>query len=164
MFLMLSAVYIDGDKDRPAKTITDKAYGRTPHFRPLHTEAELRMMGAEARIAAADFDKRHKRPRLAVENSFSQQVTKFRHSDSFRSHRITQSGRSNWEYLRTLWDLQTFMFNLYTCSAGSQVTGALGVSPPTVHEYLYSCNNNLLINIPEDENDDEFEEGNDFYV
>ncbi len=53
-----------------------------------------------------------------------------------------------------------FMFNLYTCSAGSQVSGALGVSHPTVHEYLYSCNNNLLINIPEDDNDDEFEEGN----
>ncbi len=56
------------------------------------------------------------------------------------------------------------MFNLYTCSAGSQVTGALGVSPPTVHDYLYSCNNNLLIDIPEDDNDDKFEEGNVFYV
>ncbi len=38
------------------------------------------------------------------------------------------------------------MFNLYTCPAGSQVSGAHGVSHPTVHEYLYSCNNNLLIN------------------
>jgi len=46
------------------------------------------------------------------------------------------------------------MFNLYTCSAGSQVTGALRVSPPSVHEYLCSCNNNLLINIPDDENED----------
>ncbi len=77
MFLMLSAVYIDGARNHPVNTITAKAYGRTPHFRPLHTEAELRMMGAEARIAAADFNKRHKQPRLAVENSFSQQVTKF---------------------------------------------------------------------------------------
>jgi hypothetical protein len=50
----------DTFRNHPAKTITDKAYGRTPHFRPLHTEAELRMMGAEARTAAADFDKRHK--------------------------------------------------------------------------------------------------------
>ncbi len=40
----------------------------------------------------------------------------------------------------------------------------LGVSPPTVHEYLYSCNNNLLINILKYDNDDGFEEGGDFYV
>jgi len=57
------------------------------------------MMGAEGRIATADFDDRHKQPRLAVENLFSQQVTKFWHSDTFRSHKVTQSGRSNWEYL-----------------------------------------------------------------
>jgi hypothetical protein len=133
MFLMLSNVYIDGDCNCPAKTVTDKAYGRTPHFCPLHTDTELRMMGAANRIVAADFDKRHKKPRLAVENSFNQQTTKFHHSDSFRSYRITQSGRSNWRYLRTMWDLQTLFFNLFTCSAGSQVTGALGICPPTVH-------------------------------
>jgi hypothetical protein len=53
---------------------------------------------------------------------------------------------------------------LHTCSAGSQAAGALGVSHPTVHEYLSSCNNNLLINIPEDDKYDEFEEENVFYV
>jgi hypothetical protein len=46
MFVMLSAVWIDGERNHPAKTATDKAYGKTPHFRPLHTEADLRMMGA----------------------------------------------------------------------------------------------------------------------
>jgi len=157
MFLMLSALYINGDWNHLAKTVTDKAYRQTPHFQPLHTEAEITMMGAGAKIAAADFDKRHKQPRLAVENSFSQQVTKFWNSDTFRSHKVTQSGRSNLEYLQCLWDLQTFMFNLYTCSAGSQGTGALGVSPPSVHEHLYSCNNNLSINIPDDENEFAFQ-------
>jgi hypothetical protein len=44
------------------------------------------------------------------------------------------------------------------------VVGKTGVSPPAVHEYMYSCNNTLLINIPEDDNDEEFEEGSDFYI
>ena len=46
---------------------------------------------------------------------------------------------------------------------GSQVTGLLGVTPPTVHEYLYSCNNNLLVDIPTDEDEEEFNDNNDFY-
>jgi hypothetical protein len=60
MFLMLSAVYIDGDRNYPAKTITCKEYGRTPYSRPIHIEAELRMIGTEARIVTANLDKRHK--------------------------------------------------------------------------------------------------------
>jgi hypothetical protein len=47
-------------------------------------------------------------------------------------------------------------FNLYTCGAGSQVTGTLGVAPPTMHEYHYSCNNNLLIDVSVDEAKEEF--------
>jgi hypothetical protein len=57
---MLSAVYIDGDRNYPAKTITCKEYGRTPYSRPIHIEAELRMIGTEARIVTANLDKRHK--------------------------------------------------------------------------------------------------------
>lgn len=63
-----------------------------------------------------------------------------------------------------MWDLQTLFFNLFTCSAGNQVTGALGVCPPTVHDYLYSCNNDLLINIPLDDNEDNFDGVNEFYI
>jgi hypothetical protein len=70
---------------------------------------------------------------------------------------VTINGRSNWQRLHCLWDLQTFFFNLYTCSAGSQVSGTLGVSPPTVHKYLYSINNNLLIDIPGEEFKEEFD-------
>ncbi len=137
MILMLSNVFINGDLNRPAVTVTDKAYGRTEHFKPIHTDAELQMMNRVDRELALQFDKKHKKPRMAVEYSFNQQITKFRHSDDYRRHKITQSGSSNWNYLRCLWDLQTLFFNLYTCSAGSQVTGALGVNPPTIHEYLF---------------------------
>jgi hypothetical protein len=63
-----------------------------------------------------------------------------------------------------MWDLQTLFFNLFTCSAGSQVTGVLGVCPPTVKEYLYSCNNDLLIDLPDDGNEVNFDIGNDFYI
>ena len=59
---------------------------------------------------------------------------------------------------------QTLFFNLYTCGTGSQVTGTLGVTPPTVHEYLYSCNNNLLIEVPFDEAEEEFQQDNAFYI
>jgi hypothetical protein len=31
MFLMLSIVYLDGDHNRPAKTLIGKAYGRMPY-------------------------------------------------------------------------------------------------------------------------------------
>ena len=92
MHLMLSALYVNGDADRPALTVTDKAYGRTPHFRPHHTEAERRMMPPAARIVAEEFDRIHRTARLAVEDSFAQQVTKFPHADWCRSHKITQGG------------------------------------------------------------------------
>ena len=75
--------------------VTGKAYGRTAHFQPLHTEAELRMMGPEERIRALDFDKWHKKPCLSVEDSFGQQVTKFPHTE-YKYNRITQNGRSTW--------------------------------------------------------------------
>jgi hypothetical protein len=165
MITMLSAVYIGGNLDRPAITVTDKAYGRSNHFKPIHTETELRMMTRDERELALEFDKKHKKPRMAVEYSFNQQITKFPHSDDYRRHKITQSGRSNWQYLRCLWDMQTFFFNLYTCTAGSQVTGTLGVAPPTIHEYLYSCHHNLLVDIPADDDvEEEFNVNNDFYI
>jgi hypothetical protein len=49
------------------------------------------------------------------------------------------------------------------CSAGSQVTGALGVPTPSVHDYLYSCNNNLLIDVLLEEAEEEFDADNNFY-
>jgi hypothetical protein len=81
MLLMLPSVYINGDLNRPVITVTDKDYGRTAHFKPHHTEAELRMMGPEERICAVDFDKWHKKSHLSVEDSFAQQVTKFPHTE-----------------------------------------------------------------------------------
>ncbi len=44
MLIQLSSIFIEGDQARPGKTVTDKAYGRTQHFRPLHTCAELLQM------------------------------------------------------------------------------------------------------------------------
>jgi hypothetical protein len=164
MILMLSSVFIGGNMNRLAVTVTDKAYGRTEHFKPLHADAELRMMVRDERNNVIEFDRKHKKPQMAVEYSFNQQVTKFPHVDNHHRHRIMQSGTSNWQYLCCLWDLQTFFFNLYTCGAGSQVTGLLGVSPPSVHNYLYSCNNNLLVNIPFDEAEEEFMEDNPYYI
>jgi hypothetical protein len=88
------------------------------------------------------------------------QVTKFKLVDCFKKHKNFQNGRSRWSELRCLWDLQAFMFNLFTCSenCGSPFTGILGVPLPTDAEYLYSINNNLLIPIPLKEPDDHIAE------
>jgi len=49
----------------------------------------------------------------------------------------------------------SFFFNLYTCSGGNQVSGLLGVEPPSVPEYLFSVHHNLLVPLPGiDESDD----------
>ena len=159
MITMLSVLYINNDLARPVKTVTDKAYGRTRHFRPLHTSLEFRMMNRQEKAAAEEEDRRNKGPRMAVELSFNNIVRKFTHTDYFASHRILQQGRSNWPYLRTLWDLQVLFYNLFTCAQGhgNPCNVILGIAPPTVEEYLYSANHNLLIPLPIDvEEDDNF--------
>ena len=54
MIIMLSSVFIGGDLNWPVITVTGKAYGSTNHFKPLHTDAELRMMVREERVAAME--------------------------------------------------------------------------------------------------------------
>jgi hypothetical protein len=68
--------------------------------------------------------------------------------------------------LHCLWDLQALFFNLYTCASGSQVTGTLGVSPPTISEYPYSFKRNLFIDLPRDVDGEEFDAdvADDFYI
>jgi hypothetical protein len=102
MITMLSVLFVNNDQGRPVKTVTDKAYRRTRHFRPLHTSLELRLLNINKREAAEDEDNRNKGPRMSVELSFNNIVHKFMHMDYFASHCILQQGRSNWPYLRTL--------------------------------------------------------------
>lgn len=161
MLTMLSVLFVNNDPARPVKTVTDKAYGRSRHIRPLHTELELRLMNAHDRAAAEEEDAKNKGPRMAVELSFNNIIRKFTHSDYFPTHRILQQGRSNWPYLRCLWDLQVLFFNLFTCAHGhgNPCNTILGVAPPSVADYLYSANNNLLIPVPvADGEDDNFGE------
>jgi hypothetical protein len=47
MHLMLSSLFIN---KQPALTVTDKAYGRTAHFHPHHTDVERQMMAPNERI------------------------------------------------------------------------------------------------------------------
>jgi hypothetical protein len=85
---MLSVIYVDNDPARPVKTCTDKAYGRTRHFRPLHTDLELRLMAPIERAAAEEEDRKNRGPRMSVELSFNNIVRKFTHTDYFATHRI----------------------------------------------------------------------------
>ena len=124
MITMLSVLYINDDQNRPVKSVTDKAYVGSLHFRLFHTDAKLRMMNPHLRAIAEALDRSNKKSRLAVEGSIMNQVTKFKFIDCFKKHRIFQNGQSKWSKLQCLWDLQTFMFNLFTYSdnCGSPVT------------------------------------------
>jgi hypothetical protein len=130
MLTMLSVLYVNDDPLRPVKCVTDKAYGRTNHLRPLHTSVELPMINPNERALAEEEDARNKGPRTGVEMSFNNIVRKFTHTVYFPNHRILQSGRSNWPYLRCLWDLQVLFFNLFTCAEGmgNPVNGMFGIS------------------------------------
>ena len=134
-----------------AKIGTDKAYSRNDHVSPQYTKVELTSATPEDRPAMKQRNRNNNKLRLSVEDRFQEQLTKFTHSDYFRKLKLFQSGKNNWEQLTTLFNLQTFMFNLLICSQnhGCQVTGTLGVEPPTVAEYLYSVNNDLLIPLEE---------------
>ena len=43
-----------------------------------------------------------------------------------------------------------FFYNLYTWALGmgNQVSGMLGMEPPSIHEYLFSVHNDLLAPLP----------------
>jgi hypothetical protein len=86
MITMLSVIYVNNDPSRPVKTCTDKAYGRTRHFRPLHTDLELRLMAPAERAAAEEEDRKNRGPRMSVELSFNNIVRKFTHTDYFATH------------------------------------------------------------------------------
>jgi hypothetical protein len=62
MITMLSVLFVNNDQARPVKTVTDKAYGRTRHFRPLQTSLELCLLNNIDREAAEDEDNRNKGP------------------------------------------------------------------------------------------------------
>ncbi len=71
MIMMLSILYVDGDRNRPMKSVTNKAYGRSDNFHSFHTDAELWMMNAHARAVVEALDKSNKKAWLAVEGSFN---------------------------------------------------------------------------------------------
>jgi hypothetical protein len=117
------------------------------------------MMNWHKKAAAEEEDLKNEGPHMAVEHSFNNIVRKFTHTDYFASHCILQQGRSNWPYLRALCDLQVLFYNLFTCAQGhgNLCNIILGVAPPTIEEYLYSANHNLLIPLPVyDGEDDNF--------
>jgi hypothetical protein len=162
MLTMLSVLCVNNNPLRPVKCVTGKAYGRTQHLRPLHTSLELWLMYQAGWMAAEEKDARNKGPRMSVEMSFNNIVRKFTHVDYFPTHCMLQSGRSNWPYLRCLWDLQVLFYNLFTCveGHGNPTNGIFGIAPPSVAEYLYSVNNNLLIPLMNAGNEeDNFGEG-----
>jgi hypothetical protein len=46
-----------------------------------------------------------------------------------------------------LWDLKVLFYNLFTFAGGhgNPTNGIFGIAPPSVSEYRYSTNNNLLV-------------------
>ncbi len=77
--------------------MTEKAYGRSWHIRPLHALAELAQMQLQEYATTEAEDKQNRKPWLAVGCSFNQVVTKFTHIYYFHYHKLLQQGRSNWK-------------------------------------------------------------------
>ena len=75
MILMLSNVFISVDLNRPTVTVTDKAYRNSDHFKAIHTDAELQMMNHVERELALQFDKKHKKPRMAAFCNFQRCIS-----------------------------------------------------------------------------------------
>ena len=71
MITMLSGLYVDNDQARPIKTCTDKAYGHSWHFWPLHTDLKFKLMAPPERAAVEEEDKKNKGPRMSVELLFN---------------------------------------------------------------------------------------------
>jgi hypothetical protein len=90
--LTLLSVFFNNDPNRPVKCVSDKAYGRTRHLRPLHTSLELCLMRPNEQNRADEEDSWNKGPRNGVEMSFKNIVQKFMHTDYFPNHHILQSG------------------------------------------------------------------------
>jgi hypothetical protein len=53
-----------------------------------------------------------------------------------------------------LWDLYLVFYNLFGCAQGHG-NAIIGIAPPTVSDFLYSANHNLLIPLPRAEEEDE---------
>ncbi len=62
MLLMLSALYVDNDPERPVKCVTYKAYGRIAHLCPIHTDAESRLKRPQQREVCIAIDKCNRKP------------------------------------------------------------------------------------------------------
>ncbi len=95
MHEMLWALYINWDPNQPVHFVTDKTYGRNNHFRPNHTAAGFKQLVPADCVGQSEFDRRHQKAHLAVEDSFNQQVVKLRYSDHSKSHKITVNSHSN---------------------------------------------------------------------
>ena len=123
---------------------TDSAYARTANVRPRHTPAQLAALPPAERAAVSEQDRLNAVPRATAEQSFNNVVTRWRSSNCKRSKRLFQGGQPNFAHLCETWQLQVLFQNLYTCCYGSQISGLLGIEPPTVAEYLQSVNDGAL--------------------
>ena len=123
---------------------TDSAFARTANVRPRHTPTQLAALPPAGRAAVAAQDALNAVPRASSEQSFNNVVARWRSSNCKRRKRLFQSGAPNFKKLCETWQLQVFLQNLYTCCYGSQISGLLGIEPPTVAEYLQNVNDGAL--------------------
>lgn len=105
-----------GEDERVPKCSSDKAHGRDEVNQPRCADIELAGLALENRELALEQNHKNKRPHLAVEDQFNEQMRKFTHSDHFLKHKLLQNGKSNSEQIKTLHNLQTLFFNLFICA------------------------------------------------
>jgi hypothetical protein len=119
-------------------------------------------MALPEQAATEEEDRKNRGPRMSVELSFNKIVREFTHRLLCNASNIAKQ-MIKLAFLKSLWDLQVLFCNLFTSAQGhgNPCNYILGVPPPTVAEYLFSGNNNLLVQlIMHDEEDDNFSNEN----
>jgi len=149
----LSTLYVveaDGTENpfRPIKALSDLAYPDTEHCVRQRSQAALAAIpNAANRQAAEDAQKKDQRVRGQVECSFQKVMSLNALNRDKSKFCLLNSAGVAWEYTQSIWHVEVLFANLHTCLYGSQVTGFLGVEPPTVYEYLYSANNGFMVEV-----------------
>ena len=149
----LSTLYVveaDGNPNpfRPAMVLGDLAYPDTMHCVRQRSRAALAAIPNAAQRPAAELaQKKDQRIRGQVECSFQKVMSLNALNRDQTKFQLLRDGGVAWDHTQSIWHVEVLFANLHTCLYGRQVTGFLGVDPPTVTECLYSANNGFMVEV-----------------
>ncbi len=127
----MEIMFINGDASRPALMYGDPAYGDGIHLArkhkgPFRSKAQVVIDNAMVPV------------RTEVEHTFSKLVALWPLLDFCKKHKLWSTATAE------EWIIGAFLTNIHTCYYCSQMNSFVGVSPPSMAEYLHSVHENLM--------------------